>query len=139
MKEYKFNDLFIGLEEKFTIQITKDMMNSFENITGDHNPLHTDIEYAKEKNFPNRVVYGMLTSSFISTLGGMYLPGKHCIIQSVESKFVSPVFPGDAITICGTVSELYESVKTAEIKILMYNQENKKVLKGKLKVGLLDE
>ncbi len=139
MKQYRFNDLYIGMKEEFKVKITKEMMKSFQIITGDSNPLHIDCDYAKEKNFPDTVVYGMLTSSFISTLAGMHLPGKYCIIQSVESKFLAPVFVGDTITIIGEITAIHASVKRVEIKTLMKNQENTKVLKGKLNVGLLDE
>lgn len=105
MKEYKYDDLTIGITESFKITITKEMMDKFCAITGDINPMHVDKNYAISKNFPDKLVYGMLTSSFFSTLGGVYLPGKYCLIQSVESKFINPVFIGDNITIKGTVEE----------------------------------
>ena len=67
-------------------------MNMFMTITGDKNPLHTNLEYAKEKGYSEKVVYGMLTSSILSTLAGMYMPGEHSLIHSVEINFVKPVF-----------------------------------------------
>lgn len=139
MNDYLFTDLSIGTTEHFQILITEEMLANFFQITGDTNPLHNDKQFAIEKNYPDRVVYGMLTASFISTLGGVYLPGRHCFIQSVESKFIRPVFIGDVLTITGIVTELHQSVQQAEIKIVMINQNNQKVLRGKLKVGFLDE
>jgi acyl dehydratase len=56
----------------------------------------------------------------------------------VESKFVAPVFIGDELEVCGTVRELNDSVKQAVIKIIMKNQEGKKVLRGTLCVGFLE-
>lgn len=77
MNEYRFEDLEIGQTESFQSTITEEMMRMFCTITGDQNPLHMQELFAREKGYENRVVYGMLSASFISTLGGMYLPGKY--------------------------------------------------------------
>ncbi len=74
MNKYKFEDIKIGLKEEFKIPITEEKIKLFGQITGDYNPLHNDLEFAKSKGYNERVVYGMLTSSFLSTLAGMYLP-----------------------------------------------------------------
>ena len=70
MNEYKITDLYIGQKESFQYDVTEEKMKSFLELTGDVNPLHTDDEYAKGKGHSGRVVYGMLTASLISTLGG---------------------------------------------------------------------
>lgn len=133
-----FSDLSIGLSESFKFVVTENKINSFRDITGDTNPLHCDTEFAVEHGFVSRVCFGMLTASLFSTLGGVYLPGKYCIIQQVESKFVNPVYVGDELNVCGTVQELNESVQQAEIKVVITNQNGQKVLRGTLKVGFLE-
>ena len=64
MNKYTFEELYIGLKEEFEVVITEEKMRQFENMSGDINPLHINKEYANSKNMPDRVVYGMLTSSF---------------------------------------------------------------------------
>ena len=64
---YKISDISVGMKESFKRTITAEMMQRFMEITADENPLHVDESYAKSKGFPNRVAYGMLTASFIST------------------------------------------------------------------------
>lgn len=137
MNAYQFDEIRIGATESFQLTITSEMMDHFCELTGDVNPLHCDDNYAKAQGYPGRVVYGMLTASFISTLGGIYLPGKYCLIQSVECKFLKPVHIGDTLTVRGTVAELHESVQQAEIKVEIKNQTGVKVAKGLLKVGFL--
>lgn len=139
MKEYKMEDIYVGLEESFDVIITEEMMTKFLEITGDINPLHNDESYAKVKNYNGKVVYGMLTSSFISTLGGVYLPGKYCLIQGVEIKFSKPVYIGDELTIIGSVEEIHESVGQIVIKVRIMNQNGKIVCKGKLRAGVMSE
>lgn len=138
MNEYRFNDLLIGQSEEFKCQITKEKLSLFRELSGDINPLHNDEPFAIEYGYSGRVVYGMLTASLISTLGGVYLPGKYCLIQQVESKFLSPVYINDILIVRGIVKELNECVQQAVIKVEIENQASKKVLKGTLKVGFLE-
>ena len=139
MNNYKFVDIHVGLEESFSVRVKSEKLDKFLKISGDINPLHTDAEYSKSKGFSDRVVYGMLTSSFFSTLVGVYLPGKYCILQSVNIQFSKPVYIDDILTITGKVSYINEAYKQLEIKAVIINQDNKKVSKATIKVGVMDE
>ncbi len=138
MNTYKFEELRIGQTESFEYKITSEKMNIFRELSGDCNPLHNDELFAQKYGYDGRVVYGMLSALFISTLGGIYLPGKYCIIQQIDCKFVSPVYVGDIITVKGSIKELNESVRQAVIKVEMKNQAEKKVVRAILKVGFLE-
>jgi len=139
MNEYKFKDIKIGLLESFNKKINISMMDKFLDISNDINPLHIDKEYAKDKGFPDKVVYGLLTSSFYSTLVGVHLPGKYCILQGIEILFLKPVYIDDELKISGKVSYINEAYKQIEIKATIVNQESEKVSKATIKVGVLDE
>ncbi len=139
MNEYKFSDIEIGLEESFEVKIDASKMDKFLDISNDINPLHVDSNYAKKKGFPGRVVYGLLTSSFYSTLVGVHLPGKHCILQGIDIQFSKPVYIDDALKISGKVSYINEAYKQIEIRAFITNQNNEKVSKATIKTGVLDE
>ena len=139
MNEYRFRDLAVGMKEEFQREITADMMDAFCRLTGDVNPLHVDAEYASKKGFPDRVVYGMLTASLVSMLGGVLLPGKYCLLQGVDMKFIRPVYIGDVLRVQGQVSEIYEHVNQVIIKVVIKNQKSEKVSQGTIKAGILDE
>lgn len=136
MNHYRYSDLKIGQTESFTVKIEDRMLELFRNITGDINPLHTNESFAQAHGYSNRVVYGMLTASFLSTLAGVYLPGERSLIQSIESKFVTPVYAGDELTVRGIISALNDTVRQIEIKVEVQNQNGVKVLRGKMKVGV---
>ena len=136
MNEYKFSDIEIGLEESFEVKIDASKMDKFLDISNDINPLHVDSNYAKKKGFPGRVVYGLLTSSFYSTLVGVHLPGKHCILQGIDIQFSKPVYIGDTLKISGKVSYINEAYKQIEIKAFITNQNNEKVSKATIKTGV---
>jgi 3-hydroxybutyryl-CoA dehydratase len=139
MNEYRFSDIKVGLTEAFKVKITASMMDKFLEISNDTNPLHIDENYAKDQGFTDRVVYGLLTSSFYSTLVGVYLPGKYCILQGIDIQFSKPVYIDDELKISGKVSYINEAYKQIEIKATIIIQESKKVSKATIKVGVMDE
>jgi 3-hydroxybutyryl-CoA dehydratase len=114
-------------------------MDKFLDISNDTNLLHIDSNYAKKKGFSDRVVYGLLTSSFYSTLVGVHLPGKYCILQGVDIQFLKPVYINDTLEISGRVSYINEAYKQIEIKAFITNQNNDKVSKATIKTGVIDE
>lgn len=137
MKEYVLDQLTPGLTEHFTVTVTEEMQKAFTTITDDVNPLHTDSRYATEAGYSERVVYGMLTSSFYSTLAGCYLPGKHCVFQEISLSFANPVYIGDTLTVSGTVQRIYPELKRAKIKVRITNQDNMTVSRGSIVTGVL--
>ena len=135
MNQYLYEEITVGMEESFTVRVTEEMMDGFLKITGDNNPLHNDETYAMEKGFSSRVVYGMLTASFLSTLAGVYLPGKFSLIHAVEAEFPRPVYIGDDLTVTGKVSGKDERFRTFSLKITIRNGRNEKVCRAKMRVG----
>jgi 3-hydroxybutyryl-CoA dehydratase len=138
MNEYKFSDLSVGHSEEFLFSLDEAKMEAFRAISGDRNPLHCDPDYACGAGFPEPVVYGQLTAAALSTLAGMYLPGKFCIIHSVETDFLRPVFLSKCpLRVVGTVREMDERFQTMVLKFEIFNTDGQKVCKGKLRVGFL--
>ena len=125
------------MTESFDVTITEGMMKNFLEITGDINPLHNDDEFAKAKGFENRVVYGMLTSSMLSTLAGVYLPGERSLIREVDVKLKKPVFVGDTLTVSGTVEDIRAQLGIFDMKVTIVNDKGDKVLRGKMQMGII--
>ena len=139
MNEYKITDLYLGQTESFEYDVTEEKMKSFLEVTGDTNPLHTDEAFAKNQGSSGRVVYGMLTASLISKMGGVLLPGKFCLIYGVDVKFAKPVFIGDELIVTGEVTKIEVGLRYVEVKITIVNQDGQKVLRGVMKAGVQDE
>lgn len=122
---------------EFQIIVTEEMMQCFFKISGDNNPMHMDIDYAKSRGYSDRLVYGMLTASFYSKLVGVYLPGEYCLLQEIKSSFYNPVYVGDSLTISGIVVEKNEAVRRLVVKAKIINQDGKRISKAEIKVGCL--
>ncbi len=139
MNDYRFEDISQGQTERFTRRITGEMMADFRALTGDENPLHTDAEAARERGFKDRVSYGMLTASMISTLAGMFLPGRNCLLMEVNSKFARPVYAGDELTVTGSVTKIDPIFRTIDVKTAITNDRGEKVYRGSYRAGFFEE
>lgn len=138
MNEFKFEDIKLNMKEEFEVVVTEKMQNDFREISGDINPIHSDDNFAKEKGFKGKLVYGMLTASFFSKLVGVYLPGKNCLFQECKDiMFHNPVFIGDKLNVIGEVKEIDERFKRITIKAIIRNENNIKVASAKLIVGVI--
>ena len=137
MNKYTFSEIEIGTTHEFTVQITQDLVTMFSQITGDKNPLHTDLEFAKNMGQEKVVVFGQLVQSYLSTLAGMYLPGKYSLIVQIESNFKRPVFIEDKITIKGIVTQKINFGNLIVLETKITNQNQEVVVNGKMKVKVL--
>ena len=134
MNYYSFDELKIGMEESFSVEVDSKKLDMFRDITGDTNLLHNDTAAARERGYADRVVFGMLSASFMSTLAGVYLPGDKALIQSVESKFLKPVIVGERLTVTGKIVDMNDTVRRIELSVVMKNEKDERVLKGKMQV-----
>ena len=137
MNTYTFDEIELGLSESFSVRITEEMMDAFRTITGDENPLHKEEAFAKEKGYQGTVCFGMLSASFLSTLAGVYLPGKYSLIQSVEVKFSKPVFPGEELTFTGKVTEKNDTFRFIKLKAEAKTASGEKKLKAVMQIGVM--
>ena len=137
--EYTFDEIEIGLKKEFQLEITESLVNRFAKISGDFSPIHIDENYAKGTVFKKRIVHGMLLSSLLSRIQGMYLPGKHALYFSQSLNFRNPCFINDIVTVSGTVIEKSESTKILKIESTIKNQNNKTILSGIGRVIVRDD
>ncbi len=134
MNSYKIADLAIGHTEHFHVTITELMMSKFLEISGDTNPLHSDKIFAKQYGYHDKVVFGMLISSFYSKLVGVYLPGKYALLTNINIEFSKTVFVNDQLKITGEIIDIDNRFNFINIKSYITREETK-VSKAKIRVG----
>jgi len=132
--EYSFDEIEIGLEHHFEINIDEKLQEDFAKISGDFNPLHMDEQFAKKSKFGRRICHGMLLSSFFSRLIGMYLPGKNALYFSQNLNFVEPCFIGDKIIVKGEVIDKSEATRMIKIKTTIKNRVGRVLIEGTAQV-----
>ena len=113
---YFFEDLAIGMSAEFRRVISEEAMRLFADLTGDTNPLHFDDDFAERSLFKGRVVHGMCTAAFISTVIGTRLPGPGCVYLSQSLRFSAPVRPGDEVVARAVVDKLIPERRRVEFE-----------------------
>ena len=126
--ELKFDDLQVGETRQFEVEISKELVDRFAEISGDFNPLHLDNEYAQGTQFGDRVAHGFLGALYFSRLIGMHLPGKFALYLSQQVFFRSPIIIGNTISVRGTILQKVEAMKTVKVKTEIYDQVSQKLL-----------
>ena len=137
--EYSFDEIELGMQKNFKVDISKNMLDVFGRDTGDYNPLHMNEEYASSTSFKKRVCSGMFLSSFFSRLVGMYLPGKHALHMSQSLNFVNPCFIGETITVEGKVIDKSPATKIIKLETTITNESGKRIIDGKAQVIVRDD
>ncbi|MBT3183884.1 MAG: MaoC family dehydratase [Nitrospina sp.] len=129
-----FDAIQIGREASLRHTVTEKDVQTFAELTGDTNPLHMDAGFASKAGFKKRVVHGMLTASFISTVVGMQLPGPGALYLSQELNFKKTVAIDDTIQITAIVIQKVVSSQMLVLKIAVTNQNAENVLTGTARV-----
>ncbi len=136
MKAYTWEELRVGVAEELEVVVDDAMVRAFLSTTGDENPLHVDDGYARARGFERRVVYGMLTASFCSTLVGMCLPGRDALLQGIALEFAKPVYAGDRLRVRGVVARRTEAFRRVEITCSI-TRDDVVVARGSVRAGVL--
>ena len=132
-----FSKWKVGDIEQLKHIIKEKDLDDFAKLTGDNNPIHMDELYASKSRFGERVVHGMLSASFISTIIGTKLPGKGALWISQTLDFLAPARIGDEITVIACVKSKSESLKVLSLDIEVKNQNKTTLIRGSSKVKLV--
>ena len=123
-------ELQVGDSAQFSKTVTETDVYLYAGITGDFNPAHVNEAYARKTYFGTRIVHGMLTAGFISTVLGTQLPGPGAIYLRQELTFLGAVKIGDTITARVEVIEIDPVKGRAKLLTTCDNQEGQRVLTG---------
>ena len=93
--------------------ITEADIVNFSALTWDHNPLHTNEEFAKSTPHGGRIAHGALTFAYSVGLMNMLRRGEGTVIAyaGINVKYTAPVRPGDTIRCVCTGSGKKETKK----------------------------
>jgi 3-hydroxybutyryl-CoA dehydratase len=107
------NEIEIGMKASYSQTITDADIKAFAGVSGDHNPVHVDSEYAAGSRFGKRIAHGLMSAGFFSAIFGMRIPGPGCVYVSQHLNFLRPVYIDDTVT--------------AEVIVTRVDQEKRRV------------
>ena len=112
--------------------VTQEYINAYAEASGDHNPLHLDQRFAAHTHFGQIVAHGMLVLAYVSEMMAQAF-GRHWLeTGGLKTRFRSPVYPGDSISIFGAVVKLVE--ENGDVHMTCFvgcrNEEGREVING---------
>ena len=123
-------DVAAGDVAEITRAIEGDAVAEFVAAVGDHNPIHSDPQFAAQTQFEEPIAPGVFTAGLISAVIGTRLPGPGAIYLSQSLKFLKPVKFGDAITARVEVAEVLHERNRIRLLTTCRNQDGDDVLTG---------
>jgi len=116
--------------------ITRHALALYCGASGDHNPIHVDIDFARASGMPDVFAHGMLIMAYVGRLLTRMAPlEKH---RSLAARFQAITQVGDAITVSAKLVSI-ESEKDeprATLGIVAADQRGEVKLSGKAVIAL---
>ena len=118
-----FEEFALGQRATLDWVVIRDEIARFAQLSGDHNPLHVDPEFARARGFPDIVAHGYLLGAKVSALVGMQMPGRDCLILETIMAYPRAIHPGDTIRIDGEIDLLSPEQEVLRVRIRAYRAE----------------
>lgn len=138
MSELNYAELQVGDEipAYTTPAINRTTLALFAGASGDHNPIHIDIDFARKFGMDDVVAQGMLSMAYLGRLLTNWVP--QTAIRQYGVRFGSITNLRDKITCSGKVIEKYEEDgdKLVKLEVTAANQDGEVKLSGQAVVAL---
>ncbi len=125
-----------GDRQAFSKVVTDHDIEMFAAITGDHNPIHLDNDFARTTVFESKIAHGILTAGLISAAVGKF-PGV-VVYLSQSLSFRKPVRPGDKIEAVAEVVEKIRERHELRLNTICRNQRDELVISGEALVRVFE-
>jgi|SRR5580765_6837804 acyl dehydratase len=130
-------DLKVGDTFAKSRLVTDELIRAFAELSGDHNPIHLDEEFAATTRFGKRIAHGMLSGAFISAVLGFEFRERKIVYLSQKMRFIAPVFIGDTVTTTATVKRIREDKGIVTLDTTCTNQDGNPTILGEAVVMIL--
>lgn len=116
--------------------VSRTTLALFAGASGDHNPIHIDIDFAKKAGMPDVFAHGMLSMAYLGRFLTLWAPQSQLRHFGVRFAAVTPI--GAKLRCGGEVVELLErdGEKLARIEIGVRDAQGETKLAGEALVAL---
>ncbi|MCE9650070.1 MAG: dehydratase [Parvibaculum sp.] len=116
--------------------ITRHMLALYCGASGDHNPIHVDIDFAKAAGMPDVFAHGMLSMAFLARLLTKLAP--QTTLRGFGARFTSITQLGSEITCTAKLIERFEEEgeTRARLELVAMDQKGDVKLMGDAVVAL---
>lgn len=138
MQGPRYNDVKVGdtLPALTLPAINRTTLALYCGASGDHNPIHVDIDFARKARMPDVFAHGMLSAAYLGRLLSGWVPQTQ--IRSVAIRFTGITHLGNQPTCTGQIVEKFEADGEQRVKLALrcINQFGDEKLLGDAVVAL---
>lgn len=104
--------------------------------SGDHNPIHVDIDFARQAGMPDVIAHGMLSMAWLGRLVTHWVP--QTALRDLNVRFAAMTQEGECITCEGEVTDKFEVAgeRRVRLSISTRNEQGQVKLAGEAVVAL---
>lgn len=129
----KFSQFAVGQYVAFTRAFSSEDYEKFRAVSADNNPLHWDVDYAREAGFSQPILPLGLSISPFSAIAGKALPGIPSLILSSSWNAHSHVDYDQNLTWSARVSHILTEKRVLQLDLRVYDGE-RRLISGKMSV-----
>ncbi len=118
--------------------INRTTLALYAGASGDHNPIHIDIDFARRSRMPDVFAHGMLSAAYLGRLLTNWVPQQQ--VRRLSLRFSGIAHLGNTPTCSGRIVEKLEDAgeKRVRIEIKCANQYGEDKIVGEALVALTD-
>ncbi|MBS1256313.1 MAG: (R)-specific enoyl-CoA hydratase [Deltaproteobacteria bacterium] len=112
-----FDSLKIGDEipALTTPPVSRHALALYCGASGDHNPIHVDLDYARSSGLDDVIAHGMLSAGYLGRMLANWVP--QSAIRSMNNRFTAMTHIGDSVTCTGKVVKKFEEGNEKLIRV----------------------
>jgi len=134
----QFSDIQIGdVIPQLELQpVNRTTLALYCGASGDHNPIHIDIDFARKSRMPDVFAHGMLSAAYLGRLLTQWVPQQQ--VRSLSIRFTGITQLGHIPTCTGIITDKFEEngEKRVRLQIRCANQYGEEKLAGEAVVAL---
>jgi acyl dehydratase len=117
MTSIRFDDVSVGHElPELVVPLTRSLIVATAIATRDYQEVHHDPDLARERGSQDIIMNILTTNGFVGRFVTDWA-GPDAVIRSVKVRLGVPNYPGDTMTITGSVSAIDAAERTATISV----------------------
>ena len=118
--------------------VTLETLRSYAAASGDHNPVHTDPDFAATTPFERPIAHGMLLLAYIMEMLTTTF-GAHWITSgSLKARFRKPAYVDSSVTAWGTIKKVDSESGSLQITVGCRDESGSDLVTGSAEVTLAD-
>ena len=133
-----FKGLKIGQKATTKRTFSEQDLAEYADLTGDHNPLFGDADYARQVGLKSPIIPGGLLGGLFSYLLGTELPGRGTNWLKQQIVFMRPAYPGEEITTQVKITRLRPEKQLVNLRTQCLNPAGQVVCTGEALVLVSD-